>query len=797
LEILKRRSLRNLLSTAQSIDFVKEELEQTPGHTRNSLAKRICEHFELRDKRNGLRTCGCRVVLQDLEKAGKLILPRVSHIGSHGNYNRMVRLGEAVPEVVGLADRVDCLSDLQIIGLDPDDLEKRKIWNELMIREHPQGQRRLMGCQFRYLIKSEEQWLGGLGFSACALRLKDRDDWIGWNDDQRLAYQERVISLSRFLIRKSVKCENLASRVMSLTLKRLGSDFEERYGFRPWLVESFVDTKQFSGGCYKASNWTFVGKTKGRGRNDRYSRKGESVKDIYVYVLEKNFRELAGLPEACCVENFGAIDLTSGMGADQWAWHEFGKAEIGDKRLTQRLIKIASDKGKKPSDSYSTAVDADRYAIKGYYNFLGNNNEELTSEEILRPHCERTVQRAMGCKRVFAIQDTSDLNYSKLKKCQGLGLITKNKNSKGTAGLNLHSLFLVDDEGIPLGIGDANCYAPELVDPSTNRNNLPIEEKESFRWLEGYRKAIALSKRCPNTEIVNVTDREGDIYEIYQEAVQRDKQVGVLTRAQHNRCLEGSELKLFEKLRQSNQSFQASIKVPPQRSRESKGNKLARPAKKERTAKLTVSYEKVTISPPKTSLKKEWDPITLYAIFAREKNPPQGAEPIHWFLLTTLEILSDEDAFNCVQIYKLRWRIEEFHRVLKSSCKVEKHQQRTADKLKLLIAIDMVIAWRVMLLALLGRKYPEISSDMVFSKQEWQVLSLAVKKKLPKVPPPIGQAMDMVGALGGYVKTRSNPFPGFEVLLRGLIRLTDIEWGFKLAIEYIFSQINELRAFVG
>jgi len=734
LKILKRRSLRNFLSSEECIDFVKKELEHPPEHTRNSLAKRVCEQFDLRDKRNKLRTCGCRVVLQDLEKAGKFILPRVSHIGSHGKHNRMVRLGEAVPEVVGLEDRVDCLSDLQLILLDADDLEKRKIWNELMIREHPQGRRRLMGCQLRYLIKSGDYWLGGLGFSACALQLKDRDNWIGWNGDQRLAYQERLISLSRFLIRKSVKCENLASRVMSLTLKRLANDFEDRYGFSPWLVESFVDTKQYSGGCYKASNWTFVGKTKGRGRNDRYSRKGESIKDIYVYVLEKNFRELAGLPEACCVENFGAIDLTSGIGPDQWARHEFGKAKIGDKRLTQRLIKIASDKGQKPSDSYSTAVDADRYAIKGYYNFLGNDNEELTYEEILRPHCERTVQRVMGCKRVYAIQDTSDLNYSKLKKCQGLGLITKNKNSKGTPGLNLHSLFMINDKGIPLGIGDVNCYAPELVGSSTNRNTLPIEEKESFRWLDCYRKALSISKRCPDTEIVNVTDREGDIYEIYREAVQSDKRVGVLTRAQHNRCLEDSKLKLFEKLEQSSHSFQAPIKVPPQRSRESKGSKLARPTMKARTAQLTISYEKVTISAPKASLKKEWDPISLYAVFAREKNPPQGAEPIHWFLLTTLEILSDEDAFNCVQIYKLRWRIEEFHRVLKSGCKVEKHQQQTADKLKLLIAIDMVIAWRIMLLALLGRNYPEISCDIVFSKREWQTLSLAVKKNSQKYP---------------------------------------------------------------
>ena len=233
---------------------------------------------------------------------------------------------------------------------------------------------------------------------------------------------------------------------------------------------------------------------------------------------------------------------------------------------------------------------------------------------------------------------------------------------------------------------------------------------------------------------MNVTDREGNIFEIYQEAYENDNRVPVLTRAQHNRCLEDSECKLFEKLLKSSQAFQSTIEVPPQRSRESKGSKSARPAMKERMAQLTISYEKVKISAPRTNLKKGWEPIELYAVFAQEKNPPEGAEPINWFLLTTLEILSDEDAFKCVQIYKLRWRIEEFHRVLKSGCKVEKHQQQTADKLKRLIAIEMVIAWRIMLLALLGRNYPEISCDMVFSKQQWQALSLAVKKTSKSTP---------------------------------------------------------------
>ena len=178
-KILNRGRMRNLLSTPQSIEFIRNELQENSKHTRHSLARKVCAQFDLRDSKNELRTCRCRLVLMDLSQSGKFILPGLSARGSRSKHSRMVRVGEPLPEAVGLEERVDRLSDLQIIRVERDDLEKRKIWNELMIREHPQGRRRLMGFQIRYLIKSEDYWLGGLGFSACALQLKDRDNWMG------------------------------------------------------------------------------------------------------------------------------------------------------------------------------------------------------------------------------------------------------------------------------------------------------------------------------------------------------------------------------------------------------------------------------------------------------------------------------------------------------------------------------------------------------------------------------------------------------------------------------------------
>ena len=140
-----------------------------------------------------------------------------------------------------------------------------RIWNEMMIREHPRGHGPLVGRQVRYLIGSEYGWLGAMDFAAPALQLADRDHWIGWTVDQRRDSLHMVVNMSRFLIRPSVHCANLASRLLPMAARQLPEDFERRYCYRPILMESFVDNAHFPGTCYQAANWIRIGRTQGRG----------------------------------------------------------------------------------------------------------------------------------------------------------------------------------------------------------------------------------------------------------------------------------------------------------------------------------------------------------------------------------------------------------------------------------------------------------------------------------------------------------------------------------------------------
>ena len=182
--------------------------------------------------------------------------------------------------IVEVPERAGEVKELVLLKVETD--AQVRIWNELMEREHPRGAGPLVGVQVRYLIGSAHGWLGGLGFGASALQLKDRDRWIGWDGEGRQKHLHRIVGLSRFLIRPMVACHNLAWRVLGMALRQLPDDVERRYGYRPWLVETFVERARYRGTCYRAANWIEVGQTLGRGRQDRDNRCAETRKAIFL-----------------------------------------------------------------------------------------------------------------------------------------------------------------------------------------------------------------------------------------------------------------------------------------------------------------------------------------------------------------------------------------------------------------------------------------------------------------------------------------------------------------------------------
>jgi hypothetical protein len=273
------------------------------------------------------------------------------------------------------------------------------------------------------------------------------------------------------------------------------------------------------------------------------------------------------------------------------------------------------------------------------------------------------------------------------------------------------------------------------------------------------------------------------MYELFVDAEPTRKRVGVLVRAQYNRCLEGEDRKLFDELKASKAKATIKTLIPRQRWKAAKRGKPEQEGLAARQAVLTLRYQEITLKPPRSDLRKK-GPIKLWAVCAQEKKPPAGAKRIEWFLLTTEKVESADDAVRIVEYYTRRWRIEEWHRVLKQGCKVQEYQNATAERLKRAIVIDAVIAWRIQLMTLLGREVPDLPCDVFFDEWEVKVLGAieAEKGKRGEKPPfTLGQAIILVANLGGYLARPSDPPPGCECIWQGMIRLYDRAEGYRLA----------------
>jgi hypothetical protein len=679
----------------------------------------VCRQLDLRDPKGDWQVGTTMKALRDLESQGWWTLPPALPRAS-GKWNP-TRLHRPVPAAAGIPDRAEQVRGLQLIEVTS--VAEVQLWNELMLREHPLHQCRLVGRQLRYLVSSDHGWLGAIGFGSAALYLAGRDAWIGWTATQRMAHLPRVLQMNRFLIRPRVRCANLASQVLGLCARRVAEDFERRYGLRPWLLESFVDGSRYTGGCYQAANWIHVGQSQGRGRNGARA-EGKSRKDIYLYPLVADVRERMGVQPV----PVAALDAASGLDAAGWAQQEFGDCELGDPRRTRRLVKMVSEQAAQPSGSYSQAIGGNRHALKGYYRFLNSGRAELNLEGLLQTHRTQTIRRMKREATVLIVQDTMELNFSTRSACEGLGCLGTNQTGAQSRGLDLHSCLAVGESGLPLGVLRLHGYAPE---PAQGKDpHRPIEEKESYRWLAAYQDACLVAALIPETRVLNVTDREGDMFELFDlRRRQTRRKAELLVRANYDRCLEGSERKLFAELAAAPLAKTVAIPVPRQRAHAAKPSAPGRSALPARAAQVQVRFKEVTLSAPQTPQTRHKPPIKLWAVYVVEKDPPQGAAAVHWLLLTSIPIASVKQALKCVRWYCRRWRIEEWHRVLKSGCQILDHQNHRAQVLLRAIALDAVIAWRIMLLALLGREVPELPAGTLFGPCECEVLELLTQKK--------------------------------------------------------------------
>jgi len=460
-----------------------------------------------------------------------------------------------------------------------------------------------------------------------------------------------------------------------------------------------------------------------------------------------------------------------------WAAREFAGVALPDRRLRQRLIRMTTQFVDHPDASIPEAC-GDWAQAKAAYRFF--ENADVESQALLAAHQRATVERIRDHACVLVPQDTTSLNYSGHPQTQGLGPIADAVD--GPQGLLLHQALALTDGGQPLGVIGAKCWARDPADfgKAGQRYERGIEDKESVKWLEGWRATEAVARQVPSTQFISLCDREGDVYELMLAAVETDcPNARLLVRCQHPRKVQAAGPQepipsawgaMDDCLAAQPVAARLSIQVPRHQ------DQPARPAE------LEVRFCAVKLRPPKRQ--PHLPILPLNVVQAREPHPPEGREAICWRLLTTAPVTTAAEAIRCVQWYAKRWQIEVFHKVLKSGCRIEQRQFATVGRLERMLAVYIVVAWRILSLTMAAREHPDLPVSHWLQEAQWQTLACWANQTStpPEQSPPVKVAVLWIAKLGGFLARKGDGQPGPICLWRGLSRLKDITAGFMLSI---------------
>jgi len=461
----------------------------------------------------------------------------------------------------------------------------------------------------------------------------------------------------------------------------------------------------------------------------------------------------------------GSYGECTGRQAREWARGAFGQCEVPDARLVKRCVRVASDWARWPGMPLGRA-SGDRGGAKAGYRFI--ENPDVRPEELEDSVCRDGARACRGEPVICIAQDTTWLSYGQRAPIEGLGPVT----TSGAQGLLVHSSLAVRPDGLPLGLVDQQVWTRE-PGKKLSRKKRRIEDKESRKWLDGLRQSTDRLRGSGDdgASLVFVLDREADIYEVF--ALAKELKVGVVVRSSRDRRIREEEGHLDAMLRSQGCSGSYTLSVPRK-----KGHRPAR------TATMEVRYAQVTLKQGAES-DGDGEPLELYGVLTSEVDPPEGLKAVEWRLVTTEPVESYEDAVRVVWLYSLRWRVEEFHLVLKSGCRMESHQFESADRIHKALAILSGVAVVLLRLTYLGRVRGDSQCTEVLSELEARVLAEVAATELGERVtglPTLGQALQWIGRLGGHPgRSRDGP-PGVRTVWRGWQAFQLILAGAKAAL---------------
>jgi hypothetical protein len=453
---------------------------------------------------------------------------------------------------------------------------------------------------------------------------------------------------------------------------------------------------------------------------------------------------------------------------------ELAECRFCDPRLGRRFRKLVGQLATRVGQTIPLACQ-DWTNTKAAYRFLSNGR--INEMAILGGHFQATRERfAATAGPILILHDTTEFSYTRESK-EAIGILYKScgrKDKDGrprlhtVCGILMHSSLAVTPEGLPLGLAAIKFWTrskfkgTNALKRKVNPTRVPIEAKESVRWLENLRQSTNLldePSRC-----IHIGDRESDIYELFCTA--QGSGTKFLIRTCVDRLAGDGRHTIAAAMRQVKVKAIHQVEV-----RDAKG------AVSQATVK--VKYHRLRVHPP-IGKQKEYPPLMLTVIYAQESSTPRNREKIDWKLITNLPVRSRKDAVEKLAWYAMRWRIETFHKILKSGCRAEASKLRTAERIVKLIAVFCILSWRIFWMTMMNRVAPLVSPLVALTHIETQLLDSLLPETRKRRKPILTTYLSKIARLGGYLARAKDSPPGNTVMWRGLSRLTDIELGFLM-----------------
>ena len=462
---------------------------------------------------------------------------------------------------------------------------------------------------------------------------------------------------------------------------------------------------------------------------------------------------------------------------NSWLDKELADCDFKDERLGKRFRSLLEQLSSSPGDSIPL-VCQDWANTKAAYRFL--DNDRVSEAEILAGHFHATRDRAAAADGpILVLHDTTEFTYKR----DDIGAI--GKTTVGVAGVDrdgrprlytacgilMHSSLAVTTDGLPLGLTAIKFWSREkfkgtnALKKRINPTRVPIEKKESIRWLDNLRQSTTLLER-PET-CVHIGDRESDIYELFCTA--KDAGTHFLLRTCVDRLAGDGSHTIAVEMAETRCKGLHRVEV-----RDRHGDISH--------AILEVKFRRINVRPP-IGKQSRYPELDLTVLHATERRKPRGRDRIDWKLITDLSITSRADAIEKLNWYAQRWKIETFHKILKSGCGAERSKLRTAERLVNLLATFCILSWRIFWMTMLNRCTRHMKPTLAFTPLEIDLLNRILPEpvdSLTRPRPSLNASLTQLARLGGYMNRAGDAAPGNTVIWRGISRLTDIEIGYLL-----------------